>query len=281
MVDSNMVMPGFLTALKIPLVQGRDFRVTDSVSAPPVAIVDEALAARMWPGQSALGKRLRLADISNDRPPWREVVGVVRQVKYFGPERDTNRMQAYEPLSQDSPPFVSFVIDTPEPIESLRPAAEKAIHDLAPDLPLQYFRPLEEFVDKQESRRKISLLLLSGFAVIGIVLGMIGIYAVVSNSVVRRRREIAIRMALGASAGNALLVVTRLVISAASAGIIVGMFLVVSLKGVLSSFLFGVKPLDPQIYFLTVIGVFALTLIAGLLPAASLLRLTPQHILRE
>lgn len=281
LVDANSVTPGFLTTLKIPILQGRDFKVTDSASASPVAIVDEALATRMWPGQSALGRRLRLADISNDRPPWREIIGVVRQVKYFGPERDINRPQAYTPLSQDPPPFVNFVIDTPEPLETFRPAAEKAIHDLAPDLPLQYFRPLEEFVDKGESRRKISLLLLSGFAVIGIVLGMIGIYGVVSNAVVRRRREIAIRMALGASAANALLVVTRLVISAAIAGIILGMLLVASLKGVLSTFLFGVKALDPQIYLWTMMGVFALTLIAGLLPAASLLRLTPQHVLRE
>ena len=281
LVDDNMVLPGFLTTLKTPILQGRDFTAADSANAPQVAIVDEVLAARMWPGQSALGKRLRLADISNDRPPWREVIGVVRQMKYFGPEKGVNRPQVYEPVPQDPPPFISFILDTPEAIETVRAPVEKAIQDVAPELPLQYFEPLEQFVDSQESRRKISVLLLSGFAAIGIVLATIGIYAVVSNSVVRRRREMAIRMALGASATNALLVVTKGVISAAIAGIAIGMLLVVSLKGVLSAFLFGVKPLDPQIYFVTVIGVFALTLIAGLFPATSLLRLMPQQILRE
>lgn len=280
-VDANSVTPEFLTTLKAAILQGRNFGVHDSAGAPPVAIVDEVLAARMWPGQSALGKRLRVADISDGRPPWREVVGVVRRVKYYGPEKDLDRPQVYEPLSQDPPPVISFVFETSAAIETLRPAVEKAIQDLAPDLPIQYFQPMDDFVEQQESRRRISLILLSGFAVIGVVVGMIGIYAVVSNSVVRRRREIAIRMALGATVANALLVVTRVVISAAIVGIAVGMLLVASLKGVLSAFLFGVKPLDPQIFFLTAIAVFVLAVIAGLFPAARLLRLTPQNILRE
>ena len=281
LVDSNMVTPGFLTILKTPILQGRDFTGRDNAGAPPVAIVDEVLAARMWPGQSPLGKRLRLADITDNGPPWREIVGIVRQVKYFGPERNIERPQVYEPLIQHPPPFISFVMNTPEPIETVRAPVEKAIHELAPDLPLQYFQTLDEFVDKKESRRKISLLLLSGFAAIGIVLGVIGIYAVVANSVVRRRREMAIRMALGASARNAIFAITKLILLAGIAGMAVGLVLVISLKGVLGSFLFGVKPLDPQVYFLTITSIAVLTVIAALVPAAGLLRLNPQDILRE
>lgn len=280
-VDSNSVMPGFLGTMQIPIRQGRDFTEADNAGALPVAIVDEVLAARLWPHQSAIGKRLRLADISDNRPPWREVVGIVGQVKYFGPERGIDRLQVYEPVSQHPPPFVSFIMRTAESSESLRAPVEKAIHDLAPDLPLQYFQTLDEFVDKKESRRKISVLLLSGFAVVGILLGLIGIYGVVSNSVVRRRREIAIRMALGATARNAIFVITKQVLLATAAGIAIGLVVVFCLKGILSAFLFGVKALDLQVFSASAISIAVLALIACLVPAARILRLTPQSVLRE
>lgn len=280
-VDSNSVLPGFLATMQIPMQQGREFAETDNADSPAVAIVDEVLAARMWPGQSAIGKRLRLADITDNGPPWREIVGIVGQTKYFGPERDVARMQVYEPAYQHPPPFISFIIRTSASMETMRVPVEKAIHDLAPDLPLQYFQSLDEFVDKREGRRKISLLLLSGFALIGVLLGAIGIYGVVANSVVRRRREIAIRMTLGATPVNAIFAVTKLVLLATIAGIAVGLAVVVSLKGVLSTFLFGVKTLDPEIYLAALIVIAVLAFIASLVPAASVLRLTPQSILRE
>lgn len=280
-VDANSVMPGFLTTMQVPLLQGRDFTDADRPDAPPVAIVDEVLAARMWPGQSAIGKRLRLADITDNRPPWREIVGVVRQIRNVGPEGPIERMQVYEPAQQNPPPFICFIMRTSASMESLRAPIEKAIHDLAPDLPLQYFQTLDEFVAKQEGGRRISLLLLSGFAAIGIVLGLIGIYAVVSNSVVRRRREMAIRMALGATTTNAMFVAARGVLVAAIVGIGAGLVVVFCLKGILSAFLFGVKSLDLEVYLLSVISIGLLALVAGLAPAARLLWLTPQSILRE
>ena len=280
-VDSEGVLPGFFTTLKVPILQGRDFTSADRADAPPVAIVDEELAAQMWPGQSPLGHLLRLADITDNKPPWREIVGVVHQIKVAGPEGKVQRFQVYEPLYQHPTSLVWFLIDSRVASANLKPSAEKAIHDLAPDLPLEYFSTLNDGLEQIESPRKVSLLLLASFAAVGISLGMIGIYGVVSNSVVRRRREIAIRMALGASVKNSIMLVTKLGLLAALAGIVLGSVLVICLTRVLSAFLFGVTMLDPGIYLFTAIAIAVLALGASLVPAAALLRLSPQDILKE
>lgn len=280
-VDSSAVSPGYFATMKIPIVQGRDFMDTDREGSSPVAIVDEVLAARMWPGQSALGKRLRLADITDDGPPWREIVGVVREVKYFGHEKAVERLQVYEPVYQHPPSFICFAMNATGTLATLKAPVEKAIHDLAPDLPLDNLQMLDQFVDYWENSRKVALLLLSSFAVIGITLGMIGIYGVVSNSVAGRRREIAIRMALGASVGDSIVLVTKLGLVATLVGILSGAVLVICLTRVFSAFLFGVKPLDPAIYLFSAIGIAVLALVASLVPAAALLRLNPQDVLRD
>lgn len=280
-VDSDMVSPGFLATLKIPIIQGRDFTDADRAGASPVAIVDELLAARMWPGESPLGKRLRLADITDNGPPWREIVGVVPQVKYAGPEGEVERAQVYEPLYQHPTSVTWFVMNTTTSFPVLRPPTEKAIHDLAPDLSLDRFRLLDDFLDQREAPRRVSLVLLSGFAAMGIALGMIGIYGVVSNSVVRRRREIAIRMALGATIRSSIVLVTRLGLLATLVGIALGSILVISLTSVLSAYLFGVSALDPRVYLFGAGAIAALALVASVIPAATLLRLSPQDVLRE
>lgn len=280
-VDANSIMPGFFSSMKIQILQGRDFTETDSADSPPVAIVDETAAARLWPGQSVLGKRLRLADISDNGPPWREVIGVVRQIKYFGPERKMERMQVYQPLYQHPPQYMCFVINTTLSEAVIRAATEKAIHATAPDLAIIYFQSLQDRSKQRVSGREISWLLLVSFAIIGLSLGMVGIYGVVSNSVVRRRREIAIRMALGASIRNAVLLVIKGELLAALTGMALGAIIVVCLTSVLSSFLFGVKTLDPQVFLLSAVAIVVLVSIASLVPAANLLRFTPQEILRE
>ncbi|HLJ25681.1 MAG TPA: ABC transporter permease [Candidatus Angelobacter sp.] len=280
-VDSTSVLPGFLTSMKVPILQGRDFTDADRAGSPPVAIVDDVLAAQMWPGQSAIGKRLRLADVTDNRPPWREIVGVVRQVKYSGPEGNVDRLQVYEPAYQNPPAVIYFVLDSTASIATLRSPVEKAIHDVAADLPVEYFQTLDGYLDQMEGSRKVALLLLCGFAAIGIALGMIGIYGVVSNSVARRRREIAIRMALGATVRSSIILVTRLGLLATLVGIAIGSVIVVCLTSVLSAFLFGVKALDPAIYLLSAIAIIVLAFIASLVPAAALLWVNPQDILRE
>src|SRR5262249_28033766 len=99
-VDYITVAPGYFAALQIPLLQGRDFTQLDRLDSPPVAIVDDVLARQVWHGENALGKRIRLAVEGDTKPPWLEVVGVVKQVKQYGPEQEIPRMQVYIPLFQ-------------------------------------------------------------------------------------------------------------------------------------------------------------------------------------
>lgn len=280
-VDSPSVLPGYFETLRSPILQGRDFNDADTMSAPAVAIVDEVLAKRTWPGQSPLGKRIRLADIGDNGPPWREVVGVVRQVKNYGPEKEVPRMQVYVPLFQQPTPLMSFVVDFLADQRSIRTGAEEAVFELDKDLPLDNFRTLDDLLSFYVSGREVSVLLLGSFAGIGITLCMIGIYGVVSNSVVRMRRELAIRMALGATVRNAIVLVIKVGLIGALGGILIGSAIVLSLTRVLSAFLFGVTPLDFSLYLVSAVLIIVLALIACLVPAQSVLRLNPQDVLRE
>lgn len=280
-VDNPSVLPGYFAAIRSPILQGRDFRETDGVNSAPVAIVDDVLAKQMWPGQNPLGKRIRLADIGDTGPPWREIIGVVHQMKHYGPEKEVPRMQVYTPLFQVPVSSVAFVVNFLADQRSIQAASQQAIYELDKDLPLDSFRTLDDLLSVFVSGRKVSVLLLGSFAGIGIALGMIGIYGVVSNSVVRMRREIAIRMALGATVRSTIVLVARVGLVGGVAGVLVGTLIVVSMTRVLSAFLFGITPLDLPTYFLTAAFTLLLASIASLVPAQSLSRLNPQDVLRE
>jgi putative ABC transport system permease protein len=280
-VDSSSVLPGYFEALRCPVLYGRDFTGSDRAGSLPVAIVDDVLAARMWPGQSALGKRIRLADEGDKGPPWREVVGVVRQVKHYGPEQEVRRFQVYVPLFQQPTPTMSFVIDFQTGQDSTRSAVEKVIYGLDKDIPLDNVQTMEDLFVVLLSSRKVSVLMWATFAAIGIMLGLVGIYGVVSNSVVRMRREIAIRMALGATVRNAIVLVTKLGLLSTLAGVAIGSGLVLCFTKVLSKYLFGVRSLDLPIYFFSALLIIMLASIASLIPAQRLLRLNPQEVLKE
>jgi putative ABC transport system permease protein len=213
---------------------------------------------------------------------WLEVVGVVREIKHFGgPEGKVRWMQVYVPQYQDSTPGLSFVVNTTIPEAAARSAVEKALHDLDKDLPVEKFQTMDAYFDAFLSSRKVGLWLLTSFAGIALLLGLIGIYGVVANSVTQRRRENAIRMALGATPVRTVFLVTRLSFLAALGGILIGSAIVISLTRVLGSLLYGVAPLDPAVYLITAIVLIALSIIASMIPAMRLFRFNIQEILRQ
>jgi putative ABC transport system permease protein len=282
LVEHESIMPGFFGVMRIPLLQGRVFTDADRQGSPPVVIVDDVLAAKLWPGQMPLGKRLNLSFIIGGQAPWREVVGVVREIKHFGPERQVKWMQVYVPQYQDPSPVLSFVINTTLSDHAAEKTAEEALHDIDKDLPVENFETLDGYLNRNYfSGRKVTLLLLTTFTGIGIALGLIGIYGVVANSVRQRRREIAIRMALGATLTGTTFLVIRLSLVAAITGILIGSALVMSLTRLLTSLLYGVTALDPAVYLVSAMLLIVLTLIASVLPAMRLFRLNIQEILRQ
>lgn len=281
-VEDESVLPGFFKVMRLPLLQGRDFTDADHAGAPQVAIVDDALAARLWPGQNPVGKRIRMTLVRGSPNRWLEVVGVVREIKHFGgPEAKVQWMQVYVPQYQDNSASLSFVINTTIPEGAAKNAAESALHDLDKDLPIQSFQTMDAYFDTFLLRRKVALILLSSFAGIGIVLGMIGIYGVVANATTQRRREIAIRMALGATRSGTMVLITRPGLLATLGGIAIGFGIVISLTRVLASMLFSVSPLDPAVYITSAMVLLLLALAASIIPATRLFKLNIQEILRN
>lgn len=282
LVEHEAILPGFFQVMHLPLLQGRDFTNADHQGALPVAIVDDVLAAKLWPGKSPIGKRLHLSLITGEPAPWREVIGVVKEIKHFGPERQVRWMQVYVPQYQDPSPSLSFLINTTLSNDAAKNAALKALRELDKDLPVESFDTLDNYLNKNYlSGRKSSLLLLATFAGVGILLAVFGIYGVVANAVTQRRREIAIRMALGAMPVRTIFLVTRLTLFATFGGILVGSISVMSLTRVLSSMLYSVTALDPAVYAVSTTLVIVLAITASVVPVTRLFRFNIQQILRQ
>lgn len=217
-VEDESILPGFFRTMRVPLLQGHDFTDADREGITPAVIVDEVLAAKLWPGQNPLGKRVRMSPMSSPTDRWLEVVGVVQEIKHFGPERAVKWMQVYVPQYQDPSPVLSFVVNATVSTDAIKNAAEKALHDLDRELPIENFETLDAYLDNFLGARKITLLLLSTFAGIGILLAAVGVYGVAANSVTERRREFAIRMALGATPRKTIVLIMQLGVFAASTG---------------------------------------------------------------
>jgi putative ABC transport system permease protein len=279
-VESESVLSGFFQTMHVPLLRGRDFNDSDRKGSVPVAIVDEPLAAKLWPKQNPLGKRVRITDAENNPPIWREVVGVVRQVKHLGPERKA-WLALYMPMEQNPTAAAGFVVNTALPESAVRSAVEKALHEVDGGLPLDEFKTMDAYLDTFLSGRKIIVLVLSVLAGIGVIVGGIGVYGVVAAAVVQRRREIAIRMAVGATISNSILLVTRVGLFATLGGVAIGSIVVMSLTRILSALLFGVSTLDPAIYATSAVMLVALAIVAGVVPAFRLMRFNIQGILRQ
>jgi putative ABC transport system permease protein len=281
LVENEAVTPGFFRTMQLPLMQGRDFTDADSGTTAPVVIVDNLLAAKLWPGKNPLGQRIQMAGYKDNDWRWREVVGVVREIKHFNPEGSVRWMQTYVPQQQNATAALSFVVNTTIPEAAVKAQTEKAIHELDSNLPVENFETLNEYLDVFLSGRKAGLLLLGGLALIGIVLRMIEIYGVAANAVTQRKREISIRLAVGATYPRTMLLVTRLGFIATLAGIIIGSALVMSLTRLLSSFLFGVSALDPATYAVSAASLLVMATVASLTPAARMMRFNIQEILRQ
>jgi len=280
-VEDEAVLPGFFQTMKLPLLAGRDFTEADRDGALPVVIVDNVLAAKLWPGQNPLGQRLRMSLQRGGGTRWLEVIGVVQEIKHFGPEKSTRWMQLYVPLYQDPSPVLSFVVNTELPESAVQSTTNKALHELDKDLPLENFETMNAYLDTLLGTRKLSLLLLTIFAGIAILMGTIGIYGVVTNTVIQRRREFAIRMAVGATPTRAIFLITRAGLIATLAGILVGSALIAGFTRILASFLYGVSVLDPAIFLFTGLALLVLAALASVIPATRLFRFNIQEILRQ
>ena len=273
--------PGYFNTMGIPLLAGREFTARDTAEAPKVAIVSERIAREYFPGGpgEALGRRVRLSD----RGEWLTVVGVVADIRQKGLDQEVQPM-LYVPFQQERVEFfvlrfVSFVVRTDTPasvVEGIR--AE--IRRVAPNLPIESTVTMDEAVAASVAPPRFRMFLLVLFAITATLIATCGIYGLMAYSVTQRRREIGVRMALGAERRDVLQLVLTRALRIVLAGLIVGLAGAAGVTRVLQTFLFGVTPTDPIAFTMVTLLLMAVGLMAAWLPARRATRIDPCAALR-
>ena len=284
-VDVRLTSPGYMDALHIPILRGRDFSDTDRAERPAVVLISESMARQFWPGEDALGKRLTLTFFPD---AVREVAGVVGDVKLDSLDQARPSATLYFPLNQVSVPAnggwssfpMTLVVRSASGPAGIVSAVSNAVHDVDREMPLRDILTMDELVANSISQQRFNMLLLGAFAALALLLAAVGIYSVLSYSVKRRVREIGIRLALGAGVGDVLRGVVFEGMKPALLGVAVGTAGALLLGRVLSSLIYQVKPTDP-VTFLAVTALLAvIALLASIIPAYRATKVDPMVALR-
>lgn len=276
----SSVSPGYFRTMGTAVLAGRDFDARDRERSEPVAIVTQAFANKFLDGKNPIGRTLRRPDSPETDRRFR-IVGLVRDSKY-GALREDFQPIVFVPQAQDEGPRsqAALVLRTELPISALREPLSRAIAGLSPDIALD-FRLLREIVRDGLVRDRLMASLSAFFGLLAALLAMVGLYGVVSFMVVRRRNEFGVRMALGATRRDILMMVLREAGALLAAGLAIGLVLAVGAGFLARSLLFGLKPTDPATLALASTALAAVAIAASLLPARRAAALDPVAALRE
>ena len=273
----HVINPRYFETMGVRTLAGRAFSSHDDLNAPMVVIVNEAFAARAWPNESALGKRLRFGPASQ---PWTEVVGVVTNIKHDG-LHVADSPHCYLPHLQLPYSYLAIALRSPLEPAALLTSAREAVRRIDPNLPLIEPLSMEERMEQTLVSRRLTLSLFSLFAGVAFVLAIIGLYGVMTYGVTQRRQELGIRMALGATAKDALQLIVGHGMRLVALGIALGVIGALAAGRLLTTLLFQVSPVDA----LTFVGVALLLLLVGLLacylPARRAAKVDPLIALRH
>ena len=269
----------YFKTMGIPLLAGREISASDTAAAPKVAIVSERVVREYFPGgpREALGRRVRIW--GNDE--WLTVVGVVADIRQRRLDQDVQPM-IYAPFQQDQSGlvrFVSFLARTAT-AASVAEAIRAEIHGAAPELPIQSAVTMDEAVAASVAQPRFRTVLLGLFATAAMLIATCGLYGLMAYAVTQRRREIGVRMALGASRRDVLRLVLMRALRIIVAGLVVGLAGAVVVTRVLQRFLFGVTPTDPVVFAAVTLLLLSVGLIAAWLPARRATRIDPWAALR-
>ncbi len=275
--EYGVAMPGYFRSLRIPLMAGRDFESSDRRESPQVVIVDEALAKRHWPNQSAIGKRI---NPNGPRGQFSTVVGVVGHVRKSGPQSE-GEPQIYLPYAQSPQGTLSIVLRAKGTAASLAQPLRALVKSLDADLPVSRIQPLEALVSQSLARERFNTLLLGVFGLAALLLSSVGLYGVMAYLVSQRTREIGIRMALGGEPAAIRRMVLREGLIISIVGLALGTAISFAAAKSLRGLLFGVTPTDAA----THLGIAALLLVVAAIatygPARRATRIDPLTALRE
>ncbi|HEX8211214.1 MAG TPA: ABC transporter permease [Longimicrobium sp.] len=273
-VSIDAVDPGFFATLQIPLRAGRVFTDADRAGAPPVVVINQTLAQRLWPGASALGRTVRLGD----GPPV-EVVGVVANGTYerFG-ERPVSFL--YRPVAQNYSPGVTIMARADRGAGAALEAIRRELQGMDANVAPEQAMPLTSMIGVSLFPQRIAAFFIGGFGVLGLLLACIGIYGVLAYQVGQRTREIGVRVALGARAGDVVRMMVRHGFKITALGAAIGVVMAVAATRLLSSPLYGVSATDPLTFTAVPVLLLAVALVASWLPARRAARVDPMVALR-
>ncbi len=269
----RVTLPGYFQTMGLPLVAGRDFTDHDAASSPRVVIVNETFARRFWPNQTALGKRIRRGDAG-----WLTITGVARdarQSEWIAPTLP----EFYVPYLQEPSSYLTLVVRGP--VSGLTAALQNEVWSLDRNLTIAQVSTMDQIITAQTWRARFSMNLMAAFAAVALALAAGGIYGVVSYAVVRRTREIGIRMALGARPADVRALLLRHTSRFLLAGIALGLAGAWGATRLLSTLLYGVRPTDPATFLTVPLLLTAVGLLAAWLPARRGARTDPWLALRQ
>jgi predicted permease len=277
--DQRVVAGRYFESMKIPLLHGRFFDEHDTPDQPRVTIVDEFMANELWPGQDAVGKRIRLGG-RDSTSPWTTVVGVVGRVKQYGLDAD-GRIALYLAHTQSPSRALYVTVRGSGDPTALAGSVTREVRALDADLPLYHVRPMSTWVDLSVARQQFSMLLLTIFAGIAALLAAVGIYGVMAHLVSQSTREIGIRLALGASPTAILGRVLRQGLLLTLIGIVAGLGASLLLAGLVEQLVFGVSVRDALTLAAAASLLTVTALVAMYVPARRAARVDPLVTLKQ
>jgi putative ABC transport system permease protein len=267
----------------IPLLRGREFRDSDRAGSPLVAIINETLARRFFPGQDPVAKRLRRGGPESNGA-WLEIVGVTGDARDRMPKLEP-RPEIYLPYSQfpnsaADLAYMTLIIRTSgEPVQ-LTDVARAQVRAISKEPTIGQILPMEDIVAGALGPERLPMFLFGGFAVVALVLGAVGMYGVIAYSVVQRTHEIGIRMALGAQPRDVLRLVVAQGLRPALLGVCIGLAGAFAFARAITSLLFGVSPADAMTYAAVTVLLLGVALLACWVPARRAMRVDPMVALR-
>jgi putative ABC transport system permease protein len=279
--DVHLVSPGYARTLGVPLQRGREFTDADTENAPPVAMINAALARQFFARQDPVGKRFMFGHPSTERAPkWITIVGVAGDTKLYGLANPA-RLEVYLPFRQGASSEMTLIVKSGIEPAALTSAIRYAIASIDKDQPISDVATMHQLVSNSVSTRRITLILLGVFGALALVLGAIGVYGVLAYSVAQRTHEIGIRMALGARGGDVLRMILAQGARIAGAGVVIGILASFGLTRLMTNLLFSVSPADPATFAAVAIVLVLVALLASYIPARRTLRVDPMIALRH
>lgn len=277
-VHMTVMTPGAFDALRIQRRRGRNFSPADDSASTPVAIINDAMARRYWPGDDPIGKRVRLAFYS--APTEREIVGVVADTRQSALDAPAEPI-LYVPHAQAPTGAMAIVLRTASEPRGVLRDFKRVVAELNPALPLASVETLDELAAAAVKPRQFTVQLLAAFAACALTLALIGVYAVISQGTAERRLELGVRIALGAQANDIISLVMRQGLGPALTGVVVGIAGSAVVTMLLHGMLFGVRPLDARTFAGVGALMFATAMLACFIPARRATRVDPLEVLRS